>query len=50
MGQTKEQRELKVDKIYIGNGYSIIFNEKPVTSADINSMPPAPDGDNGLPF
>lgn len=45
MGQTKEQREAKVDKIYIGNGYSVTFNEKPVTSEDINSFPPAPSGD-----
>ena len=26
MRQTKEQREVKVDKIYIGNGYSVTFN------------------------
>lgn len=50
MGQSKEQREAKLEKTYIGNGIEVNFGEsKAITADDINNMPPAP-ADDGLPF
>lgn len=48
MGQSKEQREAKEDKIYIGNGYAVNFEPTSVSPESVNNMPPAPADD--LPF
>ena len=40
MGQNKEERTAKADKIYIGNGKVINFGEqKPISAEDIADMP-----------
>lgn len=46
MGQTKEEREAKVDRVYVGSGKG--FNPQPVTAESVNEMPPAQVDD--LPF
>ena len=49
MGQTKDEREQKTPKIYIGNGKTVEFGQSnKVTAEEINEMPPAATDD--LPF
>lgn len=48
MSQTKEERENKVPRTYIGQGKGVDFHSAPVTAESVEAMPPAPDDD--LPF
>lgn len=45
MSQDKEEREAKVDKIYIGGGKEFVSQTSAVTSEDIDNMPPAKEDD-----
>lgn len=47
MSQSKEERESKSDKIYVGNGKA--YTPTPVTASSIDDLPPASDIDD-LPF
>jgi hypothetical protein len=49
MSQDKEEREAKVDKIYIGGGKELVQSSTPVTTESIDQMPPADNLDD-LPF
>ena len=48
MSQTKEERENKDNRIYIGQGKGIDFHSAPVTVESVEAMPPVQDDD--LPF
>lgn len=51
INQTKEEREAKEAKIYVGNGKEYIFNNQQSTPQNLtqSSIPPIDDGDD-LPF
>lgn len=49
MRQTKEEREAKVPRVFIGRGKAINFSSIPVTAASVVDMPPA-DRVDDLPF
>lgn len=49
MSQSKEERENKVQRTYIGYGKAVVFSPTPVSAEDIEQMPSAPDTDD-LPF
>ena len=52
IGQTKDQREAKADKVWIGNGKEYIFqdNQNTTNAPSQGSTQPAPSAENDLPF
>lgn len=47
ISQTKEEREAKANRIYIGHGKLVIFDRQPQPSADVVAdLPPAVDVDD----
>ena len=49
VSQTKEEREAKVQTIYVGSGKEYFPQSQPVTAESVESMPPADNFDD-LPF
>lgn len=50
VSQTKEEREAKADKVYIGSAKEYVFTPTAATSESVDAMPPADDNDDSLPF
>ena len=51
ISQDKEEREAKLDKVYIGGGKEFTQAAAPVTTEDIEKLPPAPEDQlDDLPF
>lgn len=50
ISQTKEEREAREDKIYIGKGKEINFTPQAVTTESVESMPAMSDDNDDLPF
>lgn len=45
MSQTKDERDAKVDRAWIGNGKGVVFGNSPVTTESVESAPMAEDDD-----
>lgn len=50
ISQTKEEREAKADKIYVGSGQTKSFKNEGVSVQDVEDMPSIGDDDSDLPF
>lgn len=51
VSQDKEERAAKLDKVYVGGGKEYVQTSTPLTTEDIEKLPPAPDDElSDLPF
>ena len=50
MAQTKEEREAKSNKSYIGSGKAYNLNPAPMNAESVDALPPMPETADDLPF